>query len=164
MVSYALTGKDLERYSLIGRRHGTYEPEGKPWRSDQANDTARWLGSHQRNARRNEERLAQEEVPQLGTLQAMHSMSANGSQVTPKALSLTQLKARNPIVMIDVPAIITLRGPSRSITVPPTVAPANVMQDDTDPIHAVTDLAEDMSVSTRDQRQQKRGGLQGVLR
>lgn len=42
--------------------------------------------------------------------------------------------------MIEVPVIITFRGPSLSITVPPMVAPANVMHDETDPIHAVTEL------------------------
>jgi hypothetical protein len=80
--------------------------------------------------------LTQEKVPQLGALDSKVQQTTRTSPTT----GLTQLRARKPIVMIKVPVIITFRGPSLSITVPPMVAPAKVMHDETDPIHAVTEL------------------------
>jgi hypothetical protein len=83
--------------------------------------------------------LAQEELPELRALLITQSVS-NLTYETSSILKLTKESNKKPNDIIEVPTIITLRGPNLSITVPPIVAPAKVTQDDTDPIHAVTDL------------------------
>ena len=97
-------------------------------------------GSH---PRRDQHRLDQEEVPQLGALfPRTRTTSALPLQTTlcDERCRLTQLRARYPAAEVIVPKIINGRGPYLSKHDPPMMAKRNTRAACSEPIQAVTDL------------------------